>query len=111
MGGGTPDMFAEALASLHEAWKAAGRDGRPQTMVLFYFALGDDGAEVAARNLGDYYGFLGDYASMVIDSAATDAGTVRAYLEAFEQAGCDEVICFPANPDPAQVDLLAEAAL
>ena len=30
---------------------------------------------------------------------------------AFEQAGADEMICFPCSPDPEQVDLLADAAL
>jgi hypothetical protein len=35
---------------------------------------------------------------------------VRGYLAGFEQAGADEVIFFPASPDPAQVDLLADAA-
>ena len=29
-------------------------------------------------------------------------------LAAFAEAGADEVICFPASADPAQVDLLAE---
>ncbi len=35
---------------------------------------------------------------------------MKGYLNAFEQAGADEVICFPASSDPAQVELLAEAA-
>ena len=35
---------------------------------------------------------------------------MRGYLDAFEQAGADEVICFPALSDPEQVDRLAEAA-
>ena len=34
----------------------------------------------------------------------------RAYLAAFEGAGCDELILFPRSSDPAQVDLLADAA-
>jgi hypothetical protein len=46
---------------------------------------------------------------MVADSAATDADTVRGYVRGFEAAGCDELILFPSNPDPAQVDLLADA--
>jgi hypothetical protein len=46
-----------------------------------------------------------------VNSAATDAATVKTYVDAFAQAGCDELICFPANPDPGQVELLAEAAL
>jgi alkanesulfonate monooxygenase SsuD/methylene tetrahydromethanopterin reductase-like flavin-dependent oxidoreductase (luciferase family) len=61
--------------------------------------------------IGDYYAFLGDYAQQVVASAATDPGTVKGYLSAFEQAGVDEVICFPASADPAQVGLLAEVAL
>ena len=46
---------------------------------------------------------------MVADSAAKDADTVRAYAQGFEAAGCDELIFFPCDPDPGQVDLLAEA--
>lgn len=110
-GGGTPDAFAEGLEKLNAEWSNAGRDGKPRTAALFYFALGE-GAEAAAReNLGDYYQFLGDYAEQVVSSAAKDADTIKQYLSAFEAAGADEVICFPASPDVGQVELLAEAAL
>lgn len=110
MGGGTPDMFADGLAKLRDAWRAAGRDGEPRSAALWYFALGPDAEQLAATSLGDYYAFLGDYAQQVVGSAATDEETVKAYLAAFEQAGADEVICFPSSPDPEQVDLLARAA-
>jgi alkanesulfonate monooxygenase SsuD/methylene tetrahydromethanopterin reductase-like flavin-dependent oxidoreductase (luciferase family) len=110
-GGGTPEMFREGKAKLDEAWKAAGRDGEPRTMALFYYALGDGAQEAAQHALGSYYAFLGDYAQQIVDSAAKDADTVRGYLSAFEAEGVDEVICFPASADPAQVELLAEAAL
>jgi alkanesulfonate monooxygenase SsuD/methylene tetrahydromethanopterin reductase-like flavin-dependent oxidoreductase (luciferase family) len=108
-GGGTPDMFRDAIGKLRAAWEAEGRDGEPRTVALFYFALGDEADAQARRSLGDYYAFLGEYADMIVGSAATDEDTVRGYLAAFEQAGADEVICFPASPDPAQVDLLARA--
>jgi alkanesulfonate monooxygenase SsuD/methylene tetrahydromethanopterin reductase-like flavin-dependent oxidoreductase (luciferase family) len=108
-GGGTPDMLAESLGKLKDAWSAAGRDGEPRTMALFYFALGDDAQSVVQQNVGDYYAFLGDYARQIVDSAATDADTLRGYLSGFEAAGADEVICFPASPNPDQVELLAEA--
>ncbi len=111
MGGGAPDDFAKAKQRLLELWAEEGRDGEPRTMVLFYFALGDDAQQAAARSLGDYYAWLGDYTQMIVDSAAKDADTVRAYLAGFREAGVDEVICFPASADPGQVDLLAEAAL
>jgi alkanesulfonate monooxygenase SsuD/methylene tetrahydromethanopterin reductase-like flavin-dependent oxidoreductase (luciferase family) len=109
LGGGTPEAFAQGLGKVRVAWKEAGRDDQPRTMVLFYFSLGDDPVGQAERSLGDYYSFLGEYAERVVASAAKDADTIRAYLTAFERAGTDEVICFPASADPAQVELLAEA--
>ena len=111
MGGGTPDALAQARGKLTSIWSEAGRDGDPRTMVLFYFALGPNAEEVATRSFGDYYSFLGDYAQRVVNSAAKDAATLKAYVSGFEQAGADEVICFPASSDPAQVELLAEAVL
>jgi alkanesulfonate monooxygenase SsuD/methylene tetrahydromethanopterin reductase-like flavin-dependent oxidoreductase (luciferase family) len=109
LGGGTPDAFREGAAKLRAAWSAERRDGEPRTMALFYFALGDGADEVARRSLGSYYAFLGDYADQVVQSAAKDEDTVRSYLSAFEEAGADEVICFPASADIAQVELLARA--
>jgi alkanesulfonate monooxygenase SsuD/methylene tetrahydromethanopterin reductase-like flavin-dependent oxidoreductase (luciferase family) len=109
LGGGTPEALAEGSGKLREAWSQAGREGHPRTMVLFYFSLGDDAAGQAERSLGDYYSFLGDYAQRVVSSAAKDAATIKGYLGAFEQAGADEVICFPASSSADQVGLLAEA--
>jgi alkanesulfonate monooxygenase SsuD/methylene tetrahydromethanopterin reductase-like flavin-dependent oxidoreductase (luciferase family) len=111
MGGGTPEMFEEARAKLTAAWSAAGREGRPRTMALFYFALGEGADRAASESLGDYYAFLGDYAERVVASAAKDADTVRQYLRAFEAAGADDVICFPVSTNVDQVDRLAEASL
>jgi alkanesulfonate monooxygenase SsuD/methylene tetrahydromethanopterin reductase-like flavin-dependent oxidoreductase (luciferase family) len=110
-GGGTPEAFSKGLAKLREAWEAEGREGEPRTMALFYYGLGDNAKEAAREDLADYYAWLGDYAEQIVASAATDADTVKGYLAAFEEAGCDEVICFPVSKDPGQVDLLAEAAL
>ena len=47
---------------------------------------------------------------MIADSAAKDAAAVKQYLSAYEEAGCDELIFCPSSADPAQVDLLADAA-
>jgi alkanesulfonate monooxygenase SsuD/methylene tetrahydromethanopterin reductase-like flavin-dependent oxidoreductase (luciferase family) len=109
MGGGTPDQFRAGAATLKEAWSAAGRSGAPRTLAIGYYALGAGAKAAADSYLRDYYEFLGDYAGMVADSAATDAATVKAYVDAFAEAGCDELILFPCDPDPAQVDLLADA--
>ncbi len=109
-GGGPPDAFAESFAKVKEAWSAAGRDGEPVGIALAYFSLGDDPKGDANRYLGDYYAFLGEEtAGWIAGSAAKDAETVKAYLDAFASVGCDELILFPCSNDPAQVDLLADA--
>jgi alkanesulfonate monooxygenase SsuD/methylene tetrahydromethanopterin reductase-like flavin-dependent oxidoreductase (luciferase family) len=109
MGGGAPDRFAGFVEKLEAAWEKAGRDGAPRKLALAYFALGDHAQEDANSYLRDYYSFLGEYADQVAASAATDPETVQQYVKAFSDAGCDELILFPSNPDPDQVDLLAEA--
>ena len=112
LGGGTPEQFADGRQKLEAAWDEAGREGKPKGSALAYFALGD-GAEEAARSyLTHYYALMGsDTAGMIADSAATDEETVRSYVEAFEEAGCDELLLMPCSPDPAQADLLAEVVL
>jgi alkanesulfonate monooxygenase SsuD/methylene tetrahydromethanopterin reductase-like flavin-dependent oxidoreductase (luciferase family) len=112
MGGGTPDALKEGKAAVEAEWKAAGRDDRPRIVALCYFALGDDAQHHAREDLLAYYAWLGaEVAEQIAESAATDADTVKAYVAAFEEAGCDELIIFATDPDPGQVELLAEAAL
>ncbi|WP_028064479.1 LLM class flavin-dependent oxidoreductase [Solirubrobacter soli] len=106
MGGGSPDNFREGLVKLQSVWQG---DDPPRTLALGYFALGDRAQEAAQAYLGDYYAFLGDYTQMIVDSAAKDAETIRAAVQGFADAGCDELILFPCDPDPGQVDLLADA--
>ena len=109
MGGGAPEQFMQGAAKTREAWQAAGREGAPRLMSLAYFALGDRAEQAADTYLRDYYAFIGEYAGMIADSAAKDAATVKAYVQAFSDAGCDELILMPCDPDPGQVDLLADA--
>jgi len=96
-----PDDFKAMGEKLDSARKLA----------LAYFSLGDDAEANANSYLTDYYSFMGEEtAEMIAGSAAKDAETVKGYLAAFEDAGCDELILFPSASDPAQVDLLADAA-
>ena len=112
MGGGTPDMLAEGRKKTEAAWHEAGREGEPRVAALAYFALGENAEQAAEKDLKHYYAWLGDdLAGQIAGSAATDADTVNGYTEAFEQAGCDELILFPTDPDPGQVDLLADVVL
>src|SRR5947209_8360062 len=82
MGGGTPDMFAQAVQKLNSAWSEAGREGKPRTLALFYFALGDHAVQTGRENLADYYAFLGDYANQIVESMASSRDMVKQYLSA-----------------------------
>jgi alkanesulfonate monooxygenase SsuD/methylene tetrahydromethanopterin reductase-like flavin-dependent oxidoreductase (luciferase family) len=109
MGGGTPDAFRETLPKVEAAWSEAGRDGKPRTMALGYYSLGPRAEENANEKLAHYYAWLGEYAQNIADGAAKDADTVKGYLAAFEEAGCDEFIFFPSDSNPEQVGFLREA--
>jgi alkanesulfonate monooxygenase SsuD/methylene tetrahydromethanopterin reductase-like flavin-dependent oxidoreductase (luciferase family) len=105
----TVEELADGMARLRAAWEAAGRDGSPRTIVQPYYALGENAKQAVEHTLGDYYGSEGAETGTIVARAATDAATVRENVEAFARAGCDELIFFPCDPDPRQVDLLADA--
>ena len=105
----TLEELAQGTARLRAAWEAAAREGSPRTVVQPYYALGNRATHAVESCLRDYYGSYGNYADTVVAQAATDAETVRKNVQAFAQAGCDELIFFPCDPDPDQVDLLADA--
>lgn len=109
-GGGGPDAFAAGAEQARAAWRKAGREGEPRLAALAYVSLGADAADHARRYLGDYYAFAGPYVEQVIGSALTSPEQVAAATAAFTDAGCDELILFPCNPDVEQVSLIAAAA-
>jgi alkanesulfonate monooxygenase SsuD/methylene tetrahydromethanopterin reductase-like flavin-dependent oxidoreductase (luciferase family) len=109
MGGGTPDMFAQAAAGVDQAWADEGRAGRPRKLTLAYFALGPDARAQADGYLHNYYAWLGDIADMIAAGAAVNAEMAKAYAAAFEAVGCDEIIFVPTASSLDQITLLAEA--
>ena len=108
MGGGTPDAFAEARGKVLEAWEAEGREGRPRLAALAYYSLGARSKE-GVDAIRDYYDWLGEYAEQIAGSVATDADTVRQYVSAYEEAGCDELLLFAGTGDEDQVTELRQA--
>lgn len=109
--GAPPQQFAEWRADFEQAWSESGRSEPPQNAALAYFSLGDRAEEDAKAYLTDYYAWLGeDVANFIADSAAKDAEVVQGAISAFADAGCQELFLFPSSSDPAQVDLLADAA-
>ena len=110
-GGVPPQMVAPFVERVRAAWRDAGREGSPRIVALNYFGLGDT-EERSRGYLLDYYGFLGpELAEMIAGGAHRSPEAVRDVVAAFTEAGVDELILDPTVGDPAQVDLLAEAAL
>jgi alkanesulfonate monooxygenase SsuD/methylene tetrahydromethanopterin reductase-like flavin-dependent oxidoreductase (luciferase family) len=108
-GGGGPAMAEPFIQKVREAWKQGGREGEPRTGALAYFALGDEAVEAGAGNLRDYYGFLGDYAEMVVDGMLTSPAAIRDSIKAFADVGVTELFLDPAAASLEQVDRLADA--
>jgi alkanesulfonate monooxygenase SsuD/methylene tetrahydromethanopterin reductase-like flavin-dependent oxidoreductase (luciferase family) len=110
-GGQPPEGFVEPRDKLRAAFREAGRSERPRAMAITYFSLDDDPESQARATIGDYYRFLGDYAEQIVRFAAKGEDEVRERVRGFEAVDCDELILFPASPDPEQVDRLAAAVL
>jgi alkanesulfonate monooxygenase SsuD/methylene tetrahydromethanopterin reductase-like flavin-dependent oxidoreductase (luciferase family) len=110
-GGLPPQMLAPFAERVRAAWRGAGREGSPRIAALNYFGLGDT-EEQSRGYLLDYYGFLGpEAAEMIAGSAHRSPEAIKDVIAGFEEAGVDELILDPTVGDPAQVDLLARAAL
>jgi len=111
MGGGPPERFPAMVEKLVAAWSEHGRDGEPRKLALQYFALGEDPEGHTRASIGHYYASAGDYAEQVVAATAKGDDEVRERIRQFAQAGADELILFPASPDPDQADRLAAAVL
>ena len=110
-GGSQPAQSGPFADGIRSAWSAAGRTGEPRLAALTYFSLGEDAEEASVRYLLDYYGFLGDFATRIAESAHRSVSRVRDAAKAFEDAGFTELYFDPTVGRLDQVDRLAEAVL
>lgn len=112
MGGGTPDMAASMIEQVRTAWADAGREGgEPRLAALAYFSLGDETVPASRAYLHDYYGFLGEYAAQIADSALRSEAAVADAVRAYEAAGVTELYLDPTTNGVEQVDRLADVVL
>jgi alkanesulfonate monooxygenase SsuD/methylene tetrahydromethanopterin reductase-like flavin-dependent oxidoreductase (luciferase family) len=108
-GGGPPRAFARAADKVRAAWMDAGRPGAPHLWAQGYYALGEDAAELGASYMRDYYAFTGPFAERIVAGLLTTPQALAQYMRGYAEAGCDELVLFPAVADLAQVDRLADA--
>jgi alkanesulfonate monooxygenase SsuD/methylene tetrahydromethanopterin reductase-like flavin-dependent oxidoreductase (luciferase family) len=106
-GGGGPAMAAPMVERVRQAWRDAGREGEPRFAALQYYGLGDEAQSRAS--LRRYYGFLGQYTEMVVESAARSAGALKDLVRQFVDVGVSELMFVPTIASVDEVDRLADA--
>src|SRR6266568_957119 len=78
--------------------------GPPRT-----FALADDATlEAGRRYMKTYYAFTGPFAEKIAAGLLTNPQAIAQFLRGYEEAGCDELVLFPALPAIYQLEQLAE---
>jgi len=107
-GGGGPDAARKGYSAAEQAWKEAGRPGKPRFVGATYYGLGPDAAEKAAQYIRHYYSFIGPIADRLASSVPSTPDAVKGAMRAFSDAGVDELILWPTIPNLNQVELLAE---
>lgn len=109
-GDATVEGMTEFGAVVRKAWSEAGRPGAPRLVASVMYALGPDAVASVASAIGPYYAFAGEeYVEYGLSSAYTDPARIKEAVSEFAAAGVDELIFMGNDPDPAQVDLLADA--
>lgn len=109
-GGGPPRTFVRASDTAKTAWSELARSGSPQLWAQGYFALGD--AETVERGrdyMRDYYAFTGPFAERIAEGMLATPQAVAQFVRGYAEAGCDELVLFPAVAELEQIELLASA--
>lgn len=108
-GGGGPEMAGQMNQQILGAWRDAGREGSPRLAALCYFGLSDP--DTSRASLQNYYGFLADYVSFIVEGAVRSEQAVKDAVKGFEDAGVTELIFDPTVPDLDEIDRLADLVL
>lgn len=107
-GGGPPRAFATAAQKARAAWVDSGRPGQPALWGQGYYALGEGTADAGMDYLRDYYAFTGPFAERIAQGLLTTPQAVMAFVRGYQDAGCDELVLFPAVARADQVERLKD---
>ncbi|MEV4092820.1 LLM class flavin-dependent oxidoreductase [Streptosporangium saharense] len=108
-GDATVEGVREFAPGLAKAWADAGRPGSPRLVATVMFALGPDARQAVSAAIEPYYAFAGEeYATYGASAALTTPEQITTAVAGFAEIGVDELIFAGNDPDPGQVDLLAD---
>ncbi len=106
-GGLPPQMAQQGYTVAEEAWKTAGREGKPYFAGGTYFALGPDAAERGGAYIRDYYAFTGPMVDMFTQGLPTTPEAIESAIQAYEDVGMDELLLWPTIAELDQLDRVA----
>lgn len=108
-GDATVEGVREFAPGLAKAWADAGRAGSPRLVATVMFALGPRARQAVSEAIEPYYAFAGEeYAAYGASQALISPEQITAAVAGFAEIGVDELIFAGNDPDPGQVDLLAD---
>jgi alkanesulfonate monooxygenase SsuD/methylene tetrahydromethanopterin reductase-like flavin-dependent oxidoreductase (luciferase family) len=110
-GGAPPEAVAPMAEQVRAAWKDGGRTGEPRIAALAYYSVGADAEEGSLAYLRDYYGFLGEWAETIAQSALRTDKAIADAVDAYRQVGVTEFYLDPTFASIEQVDRLADVVL
>jgi alkanesulfonate monooxygenase SsuD/methylene tetrahydromethanopterin reductase-like flavin-dependent oxidoreductase (luciferase family) len=109
-GGGPPRTFVRAADMAKTAWSQLGRTGEPEFRAQGYFALGEvTTVERGRAYMRDYYAFTGPFAEKIAEGMLATPQAIAQFVRGYAEAGCNELVLFPAVAELDQIDLLADA--
>jgi len=104
-----PSTRRQVLHMVVEAWKEAGRPGKPRLVSSIEYAFGPAALERAVASLRRYYSYLGDQRAEVISkSVISSPQALKADIQAFADIGLDELLIFPVVSEMEQFDRLRD---
>ncbi len=110
-GGGGAEAFARTANAVLEAWKVSGKAGRLRIQASETFGLGDGAEEAMKTQIAAAFGKDPVQLELRSKTAIFNEERLRAALDAYAAAGCEELILSPMSPDFNQMDQLAKIAL
>jgi alkanesulfonate monooxygenase SsuD/methylene tetrahydromethanopterin reductase-like flavin-dependent oxidoreductase (luciferase family) len=109
-GGGEPASMLQLWQRITEAWRDAGRSGRPRWVGASYFALGPNAPDQASRYIKANYGYNPELAERRLRSLPTTVAALEDAIKRQTDMGADEFILRPCAEELDQMERLAEVA-
>ena len=101
----------DRYALMYDAWKKAGREGKPKIITATHFALGPGARETYEAHVRKYYGYSQDaMKNALTDDAPTSPEAIRSTSKRYADAGFDELVFTATTADDtmASLDRLAD---